>query len=295
MNTFDQFPEPPYFAVIMTSCLLHQVAGYEIMAEKMLELVQGQPGFLGADWAKDETDILVSYWADLESIERWKQDALHVRTKEIGRQFWYESYQVRIVEVKKQYAFRGEGNDMMASRFPEIRTERGVLKLLNVEQAPLLQEYIVAGKDFFAPWEPERHSSYYELETCRTRITQVRRDFLDDKGVALYFLSPDENRILGYTNFSNIVRGVFQACYLGYSLAESEQGKGLMHEALTAGIDYMRREQNIDRIMANYMPNNAKSAAVLQKLGFEKEGVAKNYLKIAGEWQDHVLTALVMR
>ena len=45
--------------------------------------------------------------------------------------------------------------------------------------------------------------------------------------------------------------------------------------------------------MANYMPSNKRSGQLLDRLGFQKEGVAKSYLKIAGKWEDHVLTSLV--
>jgi ribosomal-protein-alanine N-acetyltransferase len=45
--------------------------------------------------------------------------------------------------------------------------------------------------------------------------------------------------------------------------------------------------------MANYMPRNERSAKLLASLGFEREGYAKRYLQIAGQWEDHVLTALV--
>ncbi len=68
-----------------------------------------------------------------------------------------------------------------------------------------------------------------------------------------------------------------------------------MFEALTAAIRYMQRTQHIHRIMANYMPHNQRSGDLLARLGFEKEGYAKDYLLIDGEWRDHVLTALTTR
>ncbi|MCJ8298752.1 MAG: 30S ribosomal protein S5 alanine N-acetyltransferase, partial [Pseudomonadales bacterium] len=49
----------------------------------------------------------------------------------------------------------------------------------------------------------------------------------------------------------------------------------------------------LHRIMANYIPENVRSAKVLEKVGFKKEGYSPSYLKIAGKWQDHVLTALI--
>lgn len=64
--------------------------------------------------------------------------------------------------------------------------------------------------------------------------------------------------ILGWINLSNIVRGSFRACYLGYSLAASVQGKGLMTEGLRTIIPYAFNELHLHRIMTNYMPHNTR-------------------------------------
>ena len=66
-----------------------------------------------------------------------------------------------------------------------------------------------------------------------------------------------------------------------------------MFEMLQAAIDYVFSEYNLHRIMANYIPTNSRSENLLNKLGFQKEGLAKSYLKIAGSWQDHVLTSKI--
>lgn len=58
-------------------------------------------------------------------------------------------------------------------------------------------------------------------------------------------------------------------------------------------IDYAFKELSLNRIMANYMPINHRSAMLLKSLGFSKEGEAKRYLKINGCWEDHVLTSLL--
>ena len=56
------------------------------------------------------------------------------------------------------------------------------------------------------------------------------------QGSAFYFalLDPEEKEIVGVANFSNVVRGSFHACYLGYSIGEKWQGQGLMFEAHAA-------------------------------------------------------------
>ena len=96
-------------------------------------------------------------------------------------------------------------------------------------------------------------------------------------------------------NFTNIVKGPFQACNLGYSVAKTREGHGIMTAVVKKGIEIMFKEYGLHRIMANYMPGNARSARLLERCGFVREGYAKAYLKIAGRWEDHVLTSLVNR
>ena len=64
-----------------------------------------------------------------------------------------------------------------------------------------------------------------------------------------------------------------------------------MTEALGSALTYVFEELGIHRVMANYLPENERSAALLERLGFMKEGFARDYLMIAGRWRDHVLTA----
>ncbi|WP_137169491.1 GNAT family N-acetyltransferase [Marinomonas sp. FW-1] len=295
MSVFSSPNKVPYYGVSLSSKLMSDDLTYRIMVEKMLELVKEQPGYLDAEYSSGETDVFITYWSSKPEAEAWLNNDLQRRLLTIGENCWYEEYSLKLFEVMKDMSFKYSNHDLYASRFPRIVTERGVLRILDESQAPLLYDYINQEKDFLAQWEPLRSEGYYSLETCALRIREMRRDFLEDRGVVFCFLSPSEDKMLAYTNYSNIIRGVFQACNLGYSIRESEQGKGIMHEALTAGLEYLSKELHIDRIQASYMPRNVRSAAVLKKLGFDKEGVARDYLKINGKWEDHILTALVLR
>jgi len=89
-----------------------------------------------------------------------------------------------------------------------------------------------------------------------------------------------------------IVFGAFEACYLGYGLDVDAVGKGYMTETLAAALTFVFDTLRLHRVMANYMPSNERSAAVLRRLGFRVEGYAKDYLEIDGTWRDHILTAL---
>ena len=142
------------------------------------------------------------------------------------------------------------------------------------------------------PWEPTRDSSHFNPSSWNSRLHLMTE--LHRQGNAYHFLLLDsqENEVMGVANFSNVLRGAFHACYLGYSLGEKWQGQGLMYEALSQAIRYMQKHQGMHRIMANYMPHNLRSGNLLARLGFEREGYAKQYLQIDGQWRDHVLTAL---
>jgi ribosomal-protein-alanine N-acetyltransferase len=81
--------------------------------------------------------------------------------------------------------------------------------------------------------------------------------------------------------------------HLGFSICQDFQGQGLMHEALRCAIDFVLKELELHRVMANYRPENERSHRLLQRLGFEHEGRARAYLKIDGRWTDHILTSLI--
>ncbi len=103
---------------------------------------------------------------------------------------------------------------------------------------------------------------------------------------------PEEADLIGTLNYTNFVRGAFQACQLGYQVDRDHEGQGLMCEALRCANAYVFTELRLHRIMANYRPENERSARVLERLGFVREGFARDYLFIDGAWRDHVLTAL---
>lgn len=103
MNPIAATPDPPYFAVIFTSRRSAQDNGYQAMADRMVELAAAAPGFLGFESARGELGISVSYWADLESIRRWKHNLEHREAQRLGRETWYSAYRVRIAKVERDY------------------------------------------------------------------------------------------------------------------------------------------------------------------------------------------------
>ncbi len=96
-------PQPPYYAVIFTSLRTEGDNGYGDMSGRMVELASKQDGFLGIESARNEIGITVSYWRDLESIKKWKNNTDHAVAREKGRQDWYSHFKVRIAKVERDY------------------------------------------------------------------------------------------------------------------------------------------------------------------------------------------------
>ena len=176
---------------------------------------------------------------------------------------------------------------------PLLKTARTLSRLPEPSDASDLLAYRVGNREHFAPWEPQRDGSYYTLEHCVSAIDDANSLASLDRGYSLLVFDAEQQEILASITLSNVVRGPFQACLLGYGMAAGMQGRGLMHEALQAGLAWAFGGLGLHRVMANYLPHNDRSARLLERLGFEREGYARAYLKIDGCWQDHVLTAKI--
>ena len=98
-------PEPPYLAVIFSNQRTEGDRGYAVMAARMVELAQIQPGFLGVESARDEEGfcITVSYWRDEASIAAWKANAEHAVAQRLGWDRWYAAFRLRVCRVERQY------------------------------------------------------------------------------------------------------------------------------------------------------------------------------------------------
>jgi len=165
---------------------------------------------------------------------------------------------------------------------------------MTAKDVPAHMDYLEAERRDNARWAPVRPAEQWTAAWWRKQVRLREKDRREGKGLVLcLFLKGKPGTIVGIASLSNVVRGSFQACHLGYSLRKEHEGRGLMTEALRAVIPYAFGPLGLHRVMANHMPSNRRSARVLKRLGFRRDGRARAYLRIAGRWEDHVLTSLV--
>ncbi len=183
---------------------------------------------------------------------------------------------------------------MNNATIPLIRTERLVLSLPQADDAKELLAYSLRNHEHHAPWSPPPPKDAFTLESYLRVIERIRAEFDSGRSVRFWLRLGQQYTgiFIGAVGLNQIVLGAFRACYLGYAIDRKYEGQGYMSEAVAAAIQYAFRELKLHRVMANYMPTNRRSERLLERLGFVKEGYAKDYLFMGERWEDHVLTAL---
>lgn len=178
---------------------------------------------------------------------------------------------------------------------PDLETPRLALRLARPGMqgaiARFLEENFTGHLD---RWSPPPAEAFFTEAFWEERLAISVEEFHADRAVR-FVLQPrgsESGPVIGTCNYTNIVRGAFHACHLGYQVARAQQGQGMMAEALRAANAFMFDAMRMHRIMANYRPENERSRRLLERLGFVREGLARDYLFIDGAWRDHVLTSL---
>ena len=184
-----------------------------------------------------------------------------------------------------------------AEVIPELRTERLVVRLaqpgMQAAMAAFLSENFAGHLD---RWSPPVAAEFFTEAFWAERLPVAVEDYRADRAARFVMQprdAPLDGPIVGSCNYTNIVRGAFHACHLGYQVARDHQGRGLMAEALRAANAFVFDHMRLHRIMANFRPENERSRQLLRRLGFVEEGFSRDYLYIDGAWRDHVLTSLV--
>jgi ribosomal-protein-alanine N-acetyltransferase len=180
-----------------------------------------------------------------------------------------------------------------------LRTERLELRELPPAAAPRVAAFIRENWAFHREWEPSRPAEYFTSAAHRRILRWEARSDTVTRFWLLKHRDPAHPggwrraTIIGSASLSSIVRGAFQSCFLGYKIGERYAQRGYMTEALHAVVRCGFTTLALHRIEANVIPRNAASLALVRRVGFRHEGTAIRYLKIAGEWEDHVHMVLL--
>ena len=161
------------------------------------------------------------------------------------------------------------------------------LTVLSSDDADRLAAAYRRNRDHLAPWEPVRPDAFFTAKGQQAVIDSKLA--LHQAGSEVPMILSEAGRIIGTVTLTGIVRGPFLSANLGYWIDTACTGRGVGTAAVAAVVDTARETLGLHRIQAATLLHNAASQRILAKCGFERIGLAPQYLKIAGQWQDHLL------
>ena len=146
---------------------------------------------------------------------------------------------------------------------------------------------------WLSEWESTRPSSENgrgAKVSYRSLIKDLRRQARQER--ALPFVVTYDGLMVGQLTVTGITRGSAQWAQIGYWIAESYAGRGIMPVAVALAGDHCFRVLGLHRLEIAIRPENVASLRIVEKLGFSSIGLAPRYLHINGQWRDHLVFAL---
>jgi ribosomal-protein-alanine N-acetyltransferase len=148
-------------------------------------------------------------------------------------------------------------------------------------------------RQFLEPWEPLWAHDELTRSAFRHRVKRAWRDIEEDAAYPFFVFTKKGSLLCGGLTLSNVRRGVAQTATLGYWVGAPFARKGYMRDAVNTVLPFVFGQLGLHRLEAACLPHNEASVRLLKSNGFIQEGHARRYLKISGEWHDHLLFAML--
>lgn len=172
---------------------------------------------------------------------------------------------------------------------PEIENDAYRLRLARYGDFEQWHKLRSESRQFLQPWEPSWRTDELTERAFRSRVIRSEQEYNSGLSLQLLLFSRGDKLLLGGLTIGLIRRGAAQCCMIGYWMGERYSGKGHMFAALELAIPYIFGKLQLHRIEAACIPENDRSIRLLERAGFEREGLLREYLKINGQWRDHVM------
>lgn len=154
-------------------------------------------------------------------------------------------------------------------------------------------DFQVRNQTFFEAFAMERPGDFYTIEGQQTLIKRKILAAENDTDYYFGIFLQTTGALIGTMQLFQVLRGSLQSAYIGYFLDKEHNGKGYTTEAVKLLVKFGFEVLKLHRIEAGVMPHNIGSLRVLDKAGFEKEGIARKNVRINGKWEDHQVLAII--
>jgi ribosomal-protein-alanine N-acetyltransferase len=165
------------------------------------------------------------------------------------------------------------------------------IRLVRVQDAETLSRLETRDREYLQAGGPVRSDHYVSLEGQRELIDRLLEGHRSGTGAP--FVIEAHGKVVGRILLAAIIGGGFQSASVGYWVTESMSGRGIASRALRLLVAHAFGERGLHRLEAATTLDNAASAHILTKAGFEQYGLARDYLRMGGRWRDHRLFQLL--
>ncbi len=138
------------------------------------------------------------------------------------------------------------------------------------------------------------HRPWVNPPASREEFAKYLARCREDNFQAYLLTRREDEAMVGIAALSQIFYGPLKSAYLGFSSFVPYAGRGYMTDGLNAVLRHAFRTLRLHRVEANIQPGNARSIAVVRRLGFRREGFSPRYLKVGGRWRDHERWAILV-
>lgn len=163
-----------------------------------------------------------------------------------------------------------EGLDRLYSHFPELESHDLILRQIDETDAAAI----------FAIFSDPKVTRYYDIhpldnpEEAHAMVSRWAERFAERQSIRWGIELKSESGLVGTCGLRTITewRGA-----LGYDLRRSHWGQGIMSRALKLVLDFAFERAELNRVEALVIPGNTASESLLVRLGFEAEGILREY------------------
>lgn len=174
-----------------------------------------------------------------------------------------------------------------------MRGKKVQLRFFTLQHVEEKLQLELDNRAFFGEFSVINSDDFYTLLMQQEVIEQSTENRQAGREYNFGIFDNTTGKLVGTINLFRIFRGPLQSAMIGYVIDRKHNGKGFATEAIGLAVEYAFKELALHRIEAGVMPHNEPSIRVLEKAGFEREGLARKNVKINGKWQDHVVMAII--
>ncbi|MGE7843330.1 GNAT family N-acetyltransferase [Lysinibacillus sp. NPDC093712] len=159
------------------------------------------------------------------------------------------------------------------------------------KDAQSLMGLVSRNKYFWSTYEPLQRPEYYTVDAQYKKIQESLYLMNSKREYTFGIYELGTNNLIGHISLYAIKRLPYSSAFVGYAMDEIYVGKGIVTEAVDLVVQFAFEQIGLHRVEAYVSTENNASIRVLEKSGFQREGLLRKLLYINGQWVDHYMYA----